>query len=114
MYRVDVKDSVVPAGCRVFCAVVSGKPTCFACCGSLILSRKSEGEQKERGSCNSAYSCSFQHSKRCVDIVGLAVMRLSSLVVLIINDLVRRGLSHFAGLRVTSANEQILQQPAEG
>lgn len=31
------------------CCRVSGKPTCFACCGSLIFSMKSEGEQKEKG-----------------------------------------------------------------
>lgn len=49
----------------IFCCE-PGDPTCFAdCCGSLIFSIKSEGELEERGSCNSAYSFSFQHLKRC-------------------------------------------------
>lgn len=58
----------------------AGKPTCFAdCCGSLIFSIKSEGEQEKRGSCNSAYSLNFQHLKRCADTHGFVVMRSSLL-----------------------------------
>lgn len=67
MYIVYVPDSILCVGLLCAGGVFFGgrafdKPTCFAdCCGSLILSIKSEGEQEERGSCNSAYSFNFQH-----------------------------------------------------
>lgn len=71
------RTALCPSG-LFLCCRRAGKPTCFAdCCGSLIFSIKSEGEQEERGSCDSAYSFNLQLLRRCGDALGLVVLAIS-------------------------------------